>query len=155
VLANIAYGRPEATLAEIEAAARAANAHAFVARLPQGYQTVVGERGSRLSVGERQRIAIARTLLKDPAILVLDEPTSALDAESEHLVHQALERVARGRTTLVIAHRLSTVVDADRIVVLSGGRVVEQGKHAELLARGGHYAALVAKQTRGLFPLAA
>ncbi|HZZ83480.1 MAG TPA: ABC transporter ATP-binding protein [Anaeromyxobacteraceae bacterium] len=155
VRANIAYGRPGATAAEIEAAARAANAHAFVMRLPQGYETIVGERGNRLSVGERQRIAIARTLLKDPAILILDEPTSALDAESEHLVHQALERVARGRTTLVIAHRLSTVVDADRIVVLSGGRIVESGKHAELLARGGHYAALVAKQTRGLFPMAA
>ena len=156
VLANIAYGRPEASVAEIEAAARAANAHAFVMRLPQGYHTVVGERGCRLSVGERQRIAIARTLLKDPAILVLDEPTSALDAESEHLVHEALERVARGRTTLVVAHRLSTVVNADRIVVLGDGRILEEGSHAELLARKGPYAALVEKQARGLLlPMAA
>ncbi|GAO03860.1 ABC transporter ATP-binding protein [Anaeromyxobacter sp. PSR-1] len=155
VLANIAYGRPGATRAEIEAAARAANAHDFIVRLPQGYDTVVGERGSRLSVGERQRVSIARTLLKQPAILILDEPTSALDAESEALVSEALARVSRRRTTLVIAHRLSTVVDADRIVVLREGRIVEQGRHAELVARGGHYASLVAKQTRGMFPLAA
>lgn len=155
VRANIAYGRPTATRAEIEAAARAANAHEFVARLPQGYETVVGERGCRLSVGERQRIAIARTLLKDPAILILDEPTSALDAESEALVSEALERVARGRTTLVIAHRLSTVVGADRIVVLERGRIAEQGRHADLVAAGGIYAGLVRRQTRGFFPLAA
>jgi ATP-binding cassette subfamily B protein len=155
VLANIAYGRPTATRAEIEAAARAANAHDFVVRLPQGYDTVVGERGCRLSVGERQRIAIARTLLKDPAILILDEPTSALDAESEALVSEALERVARGRTTLIIAHRLSTVVDADRIVVLERGRIVEEGRHGDLVAAGGTYAGLVARQTRGFFPLAA
>jgi ATP-binding cassette subfamily B protein len=155
VLANIAYGRPGATRAQIEAAARAANAHEFVSRLPDGYDTVVGERGSRLSVGERQRISIARTLLKDPAILILDEPTSALDAESEHLVQQALERVTRGRTSLVIAHRLSTVVDADRIVVLKTGRIVEEGRHGDLVARGGYYATLVEKQTRGLFPMAA
>ncbi|WP_041450452.1 ABC transporter ATP-binding protein [Anaeromyxobacter dehalogenans] len=155
VLANIAYGRPGATRAEIEAAARAANAHDFIVRLPEGYDTVVGERGSRLSVGERQRISIARTLLKSPAILILDEPTSALDAESEALVSEALARVSRRRTTLIIAHRLSTVVDADRIVVLREGRIVEQGRHAELVARGGHYASLVEKQTRGMFPLAA
>jgi ATP-binding cassette subfamily B protein len=155
VLANIAYGRPGATRAEIEAAARAANAHEFVSRLPDGYDTVVGERGSRLSVGERQRIAIARTLLKDPAILILDEPTSALDAESEALVQEALDRVSGGRTALVIAHRLSTVVTADRIVVLRHGRLVEQGTHAELVAAGGYYASLVAKQTRGLLPMAA
>jgi ATP-binding cassette subfamily B protein len=155
ILANIAYGRPGATRAEIEAAARAANAHDFIARLPEGYDTVVGERGSRLSVGERQRISIARTLLKSPAILILDEPTSALDAESEALVSEALARVSRRRTTLIIAHRLSTVVDADRIVVLREGRIVEQGRHAELMARGGHYASLVEKQTRGMFPLAA
>jgi ATP-binding cassette subfamily B protein len=155
VLSNIAYGRPGATRAEIEAASRAANAHDFVSRLPDGYDTVVGERGSRLSVGERQRIAIARTLLKDPAVLILDEPTSALDAESEALVHEALDRVSRGRTALVIAHRLSTVVTADRIVVLKEGRLVEEGRHADLVARGGYYASLVAKQTRGLLPMAA
>ncbi len=155
VRANIAYGRPSATRAEIEAAARAANAHDFILRLPQGYETVVGERGCRLSVGERQRISIARTLLKDPAVLILDEPTSALDAESEALVSEALERVAHGRTTLVIAHRLSTVVGADRIVVLERGRIVEQGSHRELVAAGGTYAGLVARQTKGFFPLAA
>jgi ATP-binding cassette, subfamily B, bacterial len=155
VLDNIAYGCPDAKFSEIEAAARAANAHGFVSRLPDGYHTVIGERGSRLSVGERQRIAIARTLLKDPPILILDEPTSALDAESEQLVQQALDRVTKGRTTLVIAHRLATVVHADRIVVLRGGRIVEQGSHAELLARGGYYAGLVEKQTRGLLPMAA
>jgi len=155
VRANIAYGRPTATRADIEAAARAANAHDFITRLPQGYETVVGERGCRLSVGERQRISIARTLLKDPAVLILDEPTSALDAESEALVSEALERVAHGRTTLVIAHRLSTVVGADRIVVLERGRIVEQGSHRELAAAGGTYAGLVARQTKGFFPLAA
>jgi ATP-binding cassette, subfamily B, bacterial len=155
IRANIAYGRPTATRAELEAAAKAANAHDFIQRLPDGYDTVVGERGSRLSVGERQRISIARTLLKDPVILILDEPTSALDAESEALVQEALARVSRRRTTLIIAHRLSTVVDADRIVVLREGRVAEQGRHAELLARGGYYASLVEKQTRGMFPLAA
>ncbi len=155
ILANIAYGRPGASRHDIEEAAKAANAHEFVSRLPERYDTVVGERGSRLSVGERQRIAIARTLLKDPPILILDEPTSALDAESEHLVQQALERVARGRTSLVIAHRLSTVVDADRIVVLKEGRIVEEGTHAALLARGGYYRTLVEKQARGLLPMAA
>lgn len=155
VRANIAYGRPGASRSDVEAAAKAANAHDFVMRLPDGYDTVVGERGSRLSVGERQRIAIARTLLKDPAILVLDEPTSALDAETEHLVQEALDRVMRGRTSLVIAHRLSTVVDADRIVVLKQGRIVEEGTHRGLLASGGYYASLVEKQTRGLLPMAA
>jgi ATP-binding cassette subfamily B protein len=155
VLANIAYGRPHASRHDIEAAARAANAHDFIRRLPEGYDTVVGERGSRLSVGERQRVAIARTLLSAPAILILDEPTSALDAETEHLVQEALERVTRGRTTLVIAHRLSTVVGADRIVVLKQGRIVEEGSHAGLVAQGGYYAELVEKQTRGLLPMAA
>jgi ATP-binding cassette subfamily B protein len=155
VLANIAYGRPHASRADIEAVAKAANAHEFISRLPQGYDTVVGERGSRLSVGERQRVSIARTLLKDPAILILDEPTSALDAETEHLVQEALERVTRGRTTLIIAHRLSTVVDADRIVVLKQGRIVEEGTHAGLVGQGGYYSSLVEKQTRGLLPMAA
>jgi ATP-binding cassette, subfamily B, bacterial len=155
ILANIAYGRPTATRGEIEDAARAANAHEFISRLPDGYDTVVGERGSRLSVGERQRISIARTLLKDPAILILDEPTSALDAESEALVQEAIDHVSRRRTTLVIAHRLSTVVHADRIVVLKAGKVVEQGRHRDLVARGGYYASLVEKQTRGLLPMAA
>lgn len=147
---NIAYGRPDASRAEIEAAARAANAHEFIMRLPDGYDTVVGERGGLLSGGERQRIAIARALLKDPPILILDEATSALDAESEALVQEALSRLVRGRTTFVIAHRLATVVGADRILVLKDGRIVESGTHLELLARGGYYASLVDKQTRGL-----
>jgi ATP-binding cassette subfamily B protein len=147
---NIAYGRPDASFEEVVAAAKAANAHEFVEKLPLGYDTKVGERGCRLSAGERQRIAIARALLKDPAILVLDEPTSALDAESEALVQEALERVMAGRTTFAIAHRLSTVVHADRIVVLRHGRIVEQGTHAELVRRGGYYASLVTKQTKGL-----
>jgi ATP-binding cassette subfamily B protein len=151
---NIAYGRPEASLKDIEDAARAANAHDFIVKLPKGYDTVVGERGARLSAGERQRIAIARALLKRPAILILDEPTSALDAESEALVQEALERVMAGRTTFSIAHRLSTVVNADRIRVLRDGKIAEQGSHAQLMARGGYYARLVATQTRGLIGIA-
>ncbi|MEZ4472207.1 MAG: ABC transporter transmembrane domain-containing protein [bacterium] len=143
---NIRYGRPGATDAEVEAAARAANAHDFVQALPAGYATEVGERGVQLSGGQRQRIAIARAVLKDPRVLVLDEATSALDAESEHLVQEALTRLMRGRTTLVIAHRLSTVQAADRIVVLDQGRVIEAGTHGELLARGGAYRQLVDRQ---------
>lgn len=139
VRANIAYGRPGATGAEVERAARAANAHEFIAALPEGYETVVGERGTRLSGGQRQRIAIARALLRDPPILVLDEATSALDTESERLVQGAIERLLEGRTVFVIAHRLSTIQRADRIVVLEGGRIVESGTHAELLAMGGTY----------------
>lgn len=153
VRANIAYSRPEATQEQIEEAAKAAHAHAFIMRLPQGYDTVVGERGSRLSMGERQRIAIARALLKNPPILILDEPTSALDAESEALVQEALSRLMKGRTTFAIAHRLSTVVDADRILVLKGGRIVEEGDHARLMALDGYYASLVRRQTRGLLPV--
>ncbi len=153
VRANIAYGRPEASQEQIEEAAKAAHAHEFIMRLPQGYDTVVGERGSRLSMGERQRIAIARSLLKDPPILILDEPTSALDAESEALVQEALGRLMKGRTTFAIAHRLSTVVDADRILVLKGGRIVEEGDHARLMALDGYYASLVRRQTRGLLPV--
>ena len=150
IRANIAFGRPGATDAEVEAAARAANAHEFIAPLPDGYDTVVGPSGSTLSGGERQRVAIARALLKDAPILVLDEATSALDAASEAKVQEALARLAEGRTTVTIAHRLATVVSADRILVMKGGRLVEEGRHAELLARGGVYAALVAHQLEGL-----
>ena len=146
VAENIRYGRPGASDAEIEAAARAANAHAFVARFPQGYQTLVGERGVQLSGGQKQRVAIARAVLKDPRILVLDEATSALDAESEHLVKEALERLMKDRTTLIIAHRLSTVKDAHRVVVLDAGRIVQSGPHATLLREDGLYRRLVEKQ---------
>ena len=143
---NIRYGRPGATQAEVEAAARTANAHAFVAGFPQGYETLVGERGVQLSGGQKQRVAIARAVLKDPRILVLDEATSALDAESEHLVKEALERLMRGRTTLIIAHRLSTVKDAHRVVVLDGGRIVQAGAHTALLREEGLYRKLVERQ---------
>lgn len=146
IAANVAYARPEAPRAAIEAAARIANAHDFVARLPEGYETVVGERGVRLSGGERQRIAIARAMLADPPILLLDEATSALDSAAEREVQEALGRARAGRTTVEVAHRLSTVAGADRIVVLDGGRVVEEGRHADLLARGGLYARLWALQ---------
>jgi ATP-binding cassette subfamily B protein len=149
VRANIAYGRPEAAQAEIEAAARAAHAHDFIMALPQGYETIVLERGSRLSGGQRQRIAIARALLKNPPILILDEPTSALDTEAEYLIQSALKTLLRGRTAFVIAHRLSTVRDADRIVVIKDGGIAEVGNHTELLAKGGYYAALVSRQARG------
>jgi len=136
---NIRYGRLEATAEEIDAAAAAANATEFIARTPKGMDTIVGERGVRLSVGQRQRIAIARALLRDAPILLLDEATSSLDNESEYLVQQALDRLMRGRTTIVIAHRLSTVERAHRILVLDRGRIVEEGSHQELLAMGGLY----------------
>ena len=148
---NISFGRPEATFAEVEAAARAANAHEFIMRLPAGYDTKIGERGGKLSGGERQRIAIARALLKNAPILVLDEATSALDAESEDAVREALSRLTKGRTTFVIAHRLTTVTEADSIVVFEAGTIVEQGSHEELLRAGGRYAGLVRRQSRGLF----
>ncbi len=143
---NIRYGRPDATDAEVEAAARAANAHDFIASFPEGYATKVGERGVQLSGGQKQRVAIARAVLKDPKVLILDEATSALDAESEHLVHEALERLLAGRTTLVIAHRLSTVKNADSVVVLEGGKIVQKGTHAELIGEAGLYRRLVERQ---------
>jgi len=148
VLANIAYGSPGATREQVEAAARAANAAGFIAALPNGYDTMLGERGTRLSGGQRQRIAIARALLRDPPILILDEATSALDTESERLVQQAIERLMQQRTVLVIAHRLATVRDADEIIVLEGGRVVQQGTHEELLQAGGLYRRLYNLQFR-------
>jgi ATP-binding cassette subfamily B protein len=152
VRANIAYGYPEASQSEIVEAAKAAYAHDFIERLPDGYDTLVGERGSFLSVGERQRITIARALLKNPPILVLDEATSALDAESEEAVQMAIETMLKGRTTFVIAHRLSTVVNADRIIVLQHGRIAETGNHRDLVRQGGYYASLVKRQSRGLIP---
>jgi ABC-type transport system involved in Fe-S cluster assembly fused permease/ATPase subunit len=146
IRANIAYGRPGTSQAEIEAAARAAQIHDFISLLPDGYDTVVGERGLKLSGGEKQRVAIARMVLKDPPILIFDEATSALDSGTERLIQSALRRLSAGRTTLIIAHRLSTVVEADQILVLEDGRVVEQGRHHQLMARGGHYAQMWARQ---------
>jgi ATP-binding cassette subfamily B protein len=143
---NIAYGRVGATREEIEDAARAARIHDFVASLPRGYDTMVGERGLKLSGGEKQRVAIARALLKNPPIMVLDEATSALDSATERAIQHELHAVADNKTTLVIAHRLSTVVDAHEILVLDHGRIVERGTHAGLLAQGGRYAAMWALQ---------
>jgi ATP-binding cassette subfamily B protein len=140
---NLRFAKPDATDEEIEAAAEAAQIHELIASLPDGYDTVVGERGYRFSGGEKQRIAIARTILRNPPILVLDEATSSLDTATERQVQEALDRLADGRTTIAIAHRLSTVRDADQIVVLDGGRVVERGTHDELVTAAGRYAALV------------
>ncbi|MCZ8204170.1 MAG: ABC transporter ATP-binding protein [Gemmatimonas sp.] len=146
VRANVAFGRPDATQAQLDAAARAANALTFIEALPDGWDTNLGERGSRLSGGQRQRLAIARALVSDPPILILDEATSALDVESERLVQEAIDRLLQGRTVFVIAHRLATIQHADRILVLDGGRLVEEGAHDMLLARGGPYARLHALQ---------
>jgi ATP-binding cassette subfamily B protein len=146
IRANLLYARPNATAAEVEAACRAANIHDFIAGLPEGYDSIVGERGYRLSGGEKQRIAIARVILKDPRILVLDEATSHLDSQSEALIQAALVPLFQGRTSLVIAHRLSTILAADKILVLDQGRVVEAGTHAALLAQGGLYAHLYETQ---------
>ncbi len=143
---NIRYGRPEATDAQVEEAARAANAHAYIERFPEGYRTQVGERGVQLSGGQKQRVAIARAVLKDPRLLILDEATSALDAESEHLVKDALERLMQGRTTLIIAHRLSTVANANRVLVLDGGVIIQSGTHASLMSQEGLYRRLVERQ---------
>jgi ATP-binding cassette subfamily B protein len=140
VLENLRYGKPSATRTEVEAAARQAQIHEVIAALPDGYDTIVGERGYRFSGGERQRLAIARAILKDPRILILDEATSSLDADSELVVQQALAQLRQGRTTLVIAHRLSTIADADLIVVFDRGRIVERGTHSALLAKSGLYA---------------
>ncbi|MFT3913247.1 MAG: ATP-binding cassette domain-containing protein [Anaeromyxobacteraceae bacterium] len=145
---NVRYGRPSATAEEVRAACRAAHADGFVSAFPDGYATKVGERGQQLSGGQRQRIAIARAVLKDPRILLLDEATSALDAESEHLVKDALAKLMKGRTTIIIAHRLSTVASADRVVVVEDGRIVESGPHAKLVAQGGLYQRLVERQLR-------
>jgi subfamily B ATP-binding cassette protein MsbA len=145
---NIAYGRPDAPEADLVAAARAAHAHEFIQLLPDGYETRVGERGIKVSGGQRQRIALARAILKDPAVLVLDEATSSLDAESEALIEDALNHLLANRTTLIIAHRLSTVRRADRLLVLDAGKIVETGTHAELMAAGGLYARLYARQFR-------
>lgn len=143
---NIAFGSPDATLEEVIAAAKIANAHDFISATPEGYNTMVGDRGCRLSGGQRQRVSIARAVLKNPPILILDEATSALDTESERLVQEALERLMKGRTTVVIAHRLSTILSADLICVMHNGKIVERGTHAELIALNGHYKKLVDMQ---------
>ncbi|MFZ1661363.1 MAG: ABC transporter ATP-binding protein/permease [Paracoccaceae bacterium] len=149
VLYNIAYGRPEASREELIGAAKAAKIHDFIMSLPEGYETKVGERGLKLSGGEKQRVGIARTLLKNPPILLLDEATSALDTQTERDIQESLQAMGKGRTVITIAHRLSTIADADRIVVLEAGRITEEGRHEELLARGGRYAAMWERQSAG------
>jgi ATP-binding cassette, subfamily B, heavy metal transporter len=146
---NIAYGRPSATQSEVETAAKAARIHDFITAVPGGYQTPVGERGLKLSGGEKQRVAIARTLLKDPPILIFDEATSALDSANERAIQAQLQSVARNKTALVIAHRLSTVVDAHQILVMENGHILERGNHAELLARNARYAQMWRLQQQG------
>jgi len=146
IRANLLYGKLDAAQPEIEAAAKAANIHDFIMGLPLQYQTIVGERGYRLSGGEKQRIALGRVILKDPRILVLDEATSSLDSQSEALIQEALSRVMVGRTSIVIAHRLSTILAADMILVMDNGRIVECGTHTDLLAEGGLYANLYETQ---------
>jgi ATP-binding cassette subfamily B protein len=143
---NLAYAKPDATIEEITTAAKAANIHETISSFPEGYETVVGERGYRLSGGEKQRIAIARVLLKDPPVLILDEATSSMDTQSERIVQETLDAVTRNRTTIAIAHRLSTVINADVIFVISGGEVVERGTHTELLKNEGLYSKLVNEQ---------
>ncbi|MFN3500593.1 MAG: ABC transporter ATP-binding protein, partial [Pannonibacter indicus] len=145
---NILFGKPDSSEAEVIAAAKAALVDDFVADLPKGYDTIVGERGVMLSGGQKQRLAIARAILRNAPILLLDEATSALDAQSEHLVQLALEHLMEGRTTLVIAHRLATIRDASTILVLDGGRIIDQGTHGELVAKGGRYAELAKLQFR-------
>jgi ATP-binding cassette, subfamily B, heavy metal transporter len=144
---NIAYGRAGATQTEIEGAAKAAKIHDFITSLPQGYDTTVGERGLKLSGGEKQRVGIARTLLKNPPILILDEATSALDTQTERSIQESLREMGQGRSVIMIAHRLSTIADADQIIVLEQGRIVEQGRHEELLARNGRYAQMWERQS--------
>ena len=145
---NILYGRLDATREEVEAAAKAANAHDFIMQLPNGYETMLGDRGMNISGGQRQRISIARAILKNPQILILDEATSALDTESERVVQEALDRLMVGRTSFVIAHRLSTIKNADKIMVLENGQLIEQGNHDELMAMDGLYAHLYKIQYR-------
>jgi len=152
---NIGFGTPGAMLAQIQEACAAAQAAGFIESLPQGYDTLVGERGYRLSGGQRQRLSLARAILRDPELLILDEATSALDSQSERLVQEAIERFERNHTVLVIAHRLSTIVGADQILVLEGGRVVERGSHANLLAQGGLYSQLWQQQTQTIKPVQA
>jgi ABC-type multidrug transport system fused ATPase/permease subunit len=146
VAENLLYGKPDATREELIEAAKAANAHEFIIQLPEGYDTEIGERGVKLSGGQKQRLALARAILADPRILILDEATSSVDAEAEFLIQQALERVLKDRTSLVIAHRLSTVRNADKIIVLDKGRIVETGKHDVLLQNGGLYSQLYRRQ---------
>jgi ABC-type multidrug transport system fused ATPase/permease subunit len=146
VTQNLLYGKPDATPDELIAAARTANAYDFITKLPEGFDTELGERGVKLSGGQKQRLALARAILADPRILILDEATSSVDAEAEFLIQQALERVLKGRTSLVIAHRLSTIRNADKILVLDSGKIVETGSHTELMQRGGLYSRLYQRQ---------